>query len=178
VSDLPSCGAASEPLADELHYVRALLDYDPCTGIFRWAVTRTGKASAGRVAGKVNSHGYRQISIRGRLYAAHRLAFVWMTGVWPTAQVDHRDGQRDHNAWHNLRLASAVENGQNRKAQVNSRSGHVGVSYIASRRRYLAQIQHGGRRRTLGWFRTAEEAAAAYRAAKEVVHSFHPVPRA
>lgn len=54
-----------------------LLHYCPETGIFTWKVTRKGLAKAGTVAGSTNGRGYRQISVDGKLYLAHRLAWFY-----------------------------------------------------------------------------------------------------
>lgn len=92
-------------LADlSAHEVRRLLNYDPRTGFFTRAV-RSGKAHVGKRAGCANASGHLQISINSRLYMAHRLAFVWMTGCWPTMFIDHRDGNPANNCWSNLRQA-------------------------------------------------------------------------
>lgn len=154
-----------------------LLTYDQITGIFTWRVTRTGRARAGSKAGRLSSAGYIQIQIDGRLYYAHRLAVLLMTGTWPPHQVDHVDGRRTNNAWSNLRLATVAENAQNRSAQRNSATQHIGVSYAASRCQYIAQIHRHGRRRTIGWFDTADEAFAAYKRAKAEIDAFQPAPR-
>ena len=70
--------------------LREALDYDSDTGLFTWRVDRySGKnkvqVSAGEVAGCCNSDGYRWVGIDSRRYTAHRLAWLWMTGRWPTS---------------------------------------------------------------------------------------------
>jgi hypothetical protein len=92
-------------------------------------------------------------------------------------RLEARDGQRDNNAWRNLRAATSTENGQNRKVQANSKTGILGVSFIKSRGKFLAQIGVDGKRKSLGWYETADDAAKAYRRAKAAMHPFQPVPR-
>ena len=94
-----------------------LLSYDPDTGAFQWLVEFKFKSlviKPGDYAGTINSDGYIKITIDGRTYLAHRLAFLFMTGKWPRQTVDHRDRDRTNNSWNNLRDVSQGVNNQNR----------------------------------------------------------------
>ena len=65
--------------------LREVLDYNPETGEFRWRA-RKGVPfwiRPGMLAGGNYGRGYRGITIDGRLYPTHRLAWLWMTGRWP-----------------------------------------------------------------------------------------------
>src|SRR5262245_14923519 len=80
--------------------VRQLLKYSPETGELRWRVSRRGRgARLGRDAGAGHAKGYRRVSVDGRDYLVHRVIWLWMTGEWPAAQIDHRNGVRDDNRW-------------------------------------------------------------------------------
>lgn len=70
--------------------LKELLHYDAKTGEFFWRVNRA-KLGAGETAGKTKSDGYRYIGIDGKIYAAYRLAFLWMTGVVPDGIIDHKN---------------------------------------------------------------------------------------
>ncbi|EAW9748173.1 HNH endonuclease, partial [Salmonella enterica] len=48
-----------------------ILEYEPSTGVFRWNKSK-GTALAGDVAGSVNHHGYREITIDGKKLQANR----------------------------------------------------------------------------------------------------------
>jgi hypothetical protein len=147
--------------ADEL---RRLVSYDPETGVFTWRVNK-GRAKAGQVAGTISGNGYRVITFRPRKYGAQRLAFLWMTGSWPPAQIDHIDMDPLNNRWSNLRPASVSQNRANTRARRNNASGLKGVHFdrlTRSSKKWVAQIKHRDTKRFLGRFATKEEAHVAY----------------
>lgn len=150
-----------------------VLEYFPATGVFVWRVTTAKRIKVGDVAGGV-SQGYIIIRIDGRLYRAHRLAWLCMTGAWPTNGLDHRDGNRANNRWDNLREATQVQNMQNlRKAHGdNLSSGLLGASWDKQNKKWRAQIKIDGKIRHIGYFPTAELAHTAYLEAKRKLHSF------
>jgi hypothetical protein len=161
--------AASNLTAERL---RELLHYDPETGIFRWRVKRKC-ANAGDVAGSVNTNGYRSVTVHNVKRSAHRLAYLYMTGSWPKNAIDHRDHDRTNNRWANLRAVTNSVNCQNlTRALSNNKSGRLGVAYCPYRktRQFKAMISVGGKQRVLGFFATADEAGAAYIAAKRKFH--------
>ncbi len=73
--------------------LRALLDYDPLTGVFRWRVNR-GRVRAGAVAGHTKRDGYTEIIIDYRKRPAHTLAWFYVLGEYPN-MLDHINGVRD-----------------------------------------------------------------------------------
>jgi HNH endonuclease len=86
------------------HKVRALLDCDPLTGVFTWRVGRKAGSVAGRARSDRNGRRYVQIVInRCSKHFAHRLAWLYMTGAWPVAHIEHKDGNLLNNSWENLR---------------------------------------------------------------------------
>jgi citrate synthase len=88
--------------AEEL---RRVLHYDPDTGIFTWKVTLSNRNPAGKKAGCIDHYGYIMMSIHGKRYKAHRLAWLYMTGAWPTNQIDHKFNNRSDNRFSELREA-------------------------------------------------------------------------
>lgn len=157
--------------------LRELLDYDPNSGVFTWLVRPAQHVKIGDIAGSLDSDGYRQIRIDGKLYLAHRLAWLHNYARWPSDQVDHKNGVPDDNRIANLRECSNAQNGQNRAKNSNNTSGFTGVSLDKSSLKWKAQIMTNGRPRTIGYFDAAEEAGNAYLAAKSALHQFQPVPR-
>lgn len=157
----------SELTAERL---REVLGYDPETGLFRWRV-RTSNVKVGDVAGCMRKDGYLIISINGRLHQAHRLAWLYVNGEWPPAEIDHIDGRRDFNAIANLREATHAENMHNRrKPQANNTTGYLGVSRYCGKFRALITLDR--KLKHLGYFDTPEEAHAAYLEAKRRLHPF------
>jgi hypothetical protein len=154
--------------------LREILTYDARTGVFRWKLNRGGRGKEGVVAGSkwvvTSGRVYRQIGIDGRQYAAHRLAWLYMTGEWPVEQVDHIDGDGTNNGFYNLRQATNAENACNRQAQTNNTSGYKGVTWCKSTRKWKAQIKLGGRNKNLGRFESPQDAHSAYKAASEKLH--------
>jgi hypothetical protein len=145
--------------------LRQLFRYNANTGRFTWKVSRS-TAKRGDVAGRVytwrNGKRYRHIQIDGLSYAAHRLAFFWMTGCWPLAEIDHKDGDGANNRWENLRLASSAENKANSRIRKNSTTGFKGAQFHRRTGRYDAAIKVNGRNIYLGRFHTPEDAHLAY----------------
>lgn len=141
-----------------------LLEYDPATGIFLWKLPM-GNTSSGKQAGTLKPDGYIRIQIEGRLYYAHRLAWLVSYGEWPPSMVDHIDGDRKNNSLANLRSATLTENNRNRKRV--STKHKKGVKKNGNR--WQGRIRAGKKQIHLGTFKTEDEAHAAYcKAAKEL----------
>lgn len=155
--------------------LKELLHYDPETGIFTWLViANNNKALVGTVAGSLNKPGYMMIGVDRKRYLAHRLAFLYMTGEWPSEQVDHINGERTDNRWCNLRAATEGENKHNIGGPPRTNtSGYLGVSWDKSRGKWRAHIYLRNVQHHLGRFTTPEAAHAAYLAAKDKLHPTH-----
>ncbi len=151
--------------------LREVLRYCPESGEFTWLVTSSNRATAGRRAG-TGSREYRQIRIDGRVYLEHRLAWLYLHGTFPSAEIDHINGDGNDNRASNLREATRTENAQNkRKAQSTSKSGVQGVKFDRRRGAWVARIKVGGSEKYLGQHHSAEAAHAAYVSAKRELHS-------
>ena len=140
--------------------VRELLSYDPETGSFM-RLKRMGSYHPGPVTGGRTEHGYVNITIDGMRNYAHRLAFLLMTGEWPTKHIDHINGDRADNRWANLRQATHSQNLANRGPTKRNKSGFKGV--VAKRDKWIAAIQWKGKPYRAGPFESKEQAAEAYR---------------
>jgi hypothetical protein len=147
--------------------VRELFSYDPETGVFVWRVTLGNAAVAGTTAGTIYKNGRRYITVEGQRYFAHRLAWLYVNGQWPTAQIDHRNRVRDDNRIANLREATNQQNCANRDVLKRNSLGVKGVVAYRGRKantpiRYRARIRVNDRLIHLGYYPTPKAAATRY----------------
>lgn len=154
--------------------LKSVLHYDAPTGVFRWR--HGGKSHAGKrlpwaVAGTPHNFGYIVIGINRKRYLAHRLAWLYVYGEMPSKVIDHKNGNRDDNRIENLRDVSHQINCQNQRG-VGSRntSGYLGVSWRKDKNVWRASINVNGRMKSLGVYKTPEEAHKAFLAAKRQLH--------
>lgn len=137
--------------------LRDRLNYDPATGVFTWRKPLR-RRNVGDAAGGPTEKGYVRIGIDGRMYMAHRLAWLHVHGSWPSGQLDHRNTIRSDNSIGNLRLATSAQNSANRSETHNS-TGFKGV------KRKRGKFEATFRKTYIGTFGTAEEAHRAYASA-------------
>ncbi len=135
-----------------------LLEYQPDTGKFFWRTPGVGKrrAEAGNFSGD-----YVRIGIKGKVYYAHRLAFLYMTGKMPDV-VDHKDGDTRNCKWSNLRESTHSDNGKN--------TTHRGYHRTSSGR-FAVQITTDYKTQHIGTYDTPEEARRVYEQAKSKTHA-------
>lgn len=173
-----------ELLTQEL--VKEFLHYNPDTGVFTWlhrdqnwfATYRSFRSwnakNAGKQAGNVHKctrgKKYVCIKVNGKTYKAHRLAFLYMTGSFPTDDVDHLSGDGTDNRWSIIREATKHQNGCNKKLPSNNTSGVMGVGLSSGR--WQATIKVKQKNIYLGKFSDFFEAVCARKSA-ENKHGFH-----
>jgi hypothetical protein len=150
--------------------LRALLDYNPATGMWTWVQSLGSRAQKGCQAGWVNDGGYRIIMVDRRKYRASRLAWLWMRGEWPANLIDHRDNDPSNDRWLNIRQATNLENQKNVRMHRDNASGLKGAYFDKRDRMWYSTIMRGGKKEYLGYFGSALEAHAAYAAASAKLH--------
>jgi hypothetical protein len=151
--------------------LRELLRYNRKSGEFRWRKRMSSSIEAGDIAGGLDKKGYQVITINGRPYPAHQLAWLYIKGKWCSTVIDHRDGDPSNNCWRNLRRATISQNNANRPLQRNNTCGLKGVS--SRRGIWCAGIRKNRQRYHLGYFETPQEAHAAYaKAARKLFGKF------
>ena len=169
----------------EISDIRNRVAYNPETGGLTWlarpesdfrpvgndsAAVRCRQWNA-RCAGKpafatINALGYAVGHFRGKLLAAHRVAFAIMTGRWPTL-IDHTNGVRSDNRWCTIKEATPRQNLMNCAVRKDSITGRTGVRpNKRTGRGFVAHIKANGKSVYLGRFATFEEAVAAREAAE------------
>src|SRR5258706_15734505 len=76
-------------------------DYDPVTG---WVINKISRprAIAGERAGTINGRGYRQICYGGAIFLENRFILFYLHCEWPKNKIDHKNGDRQKNAFYNL----------------------------------------------------------------------------
>lgn len=149
-------------------FLRSVLHYDQVSGIFTWKVRTSPRVKVGNLAGCPEGAGYLRIRLHNRSYQAHRLAWFYMYGSWPTDQIDHINRIRTDNRIANLREVTNKQNHQNRSKSSNNTSGHPGVSWHKRDYRWQARIKHNYKYIHLGLFENIEDAVAARKAAEKL----------
>lgn len=153
---------------------RALLAYEPETGVLSWRVKMSRRVLAGDRAGwfakRPNGSVYRQVEVPGQVLWEHRLIWLIVAGEWPSALVDHINRDGSDNRWINLRLASAQQSCFNTSNRSDNKSGFVGVHWHAGAKKWRSQITISGKCKHLGFFDTPEAAHEAYRSAARLSH--------
>lgn len=140
--------------------LRMLVNYDPLTGVFT-------KRDTGRKMGFAKEDGYLRLNLGRRKYAAHRLAWLYMTGSFPEKLIDHRNGIVDDNRFENLREASYQQNVVNAKG-FGRRGLPKGVRFRDGS--FSMHINNRGRLYAAYGFRTADLASEFYELVAEMMH--------
>jgi hypothetical protein len=149
-----------------LERLKETLEYNPETGHFIRIKPRSS-VRVGDIAG-YKCNGYISIEIDRNPYRAHRLAWFYTHGEWPAEHIDHINGDKMDNRLCNLREATRSQNMMNSKVQKSNTSGLKGA--YKRGRGYVSTIRMGGEEVYLGFFKTPEEAHAAYCKAADEHH--------
>ena len=139
-------------------------DYKPLTGeLVR--KRRGGK----KVSTCVGAAGYKTVRVNDEDFGQHRVIWAWLTGNRVFDEIDHRDGVGSNNRINNLREATRPQNASNQRRK-------KGYHYMKNRSKpWHAQIMVNYKSKSLGYYRTEAEAAAAYKKASLELHgAFSP----
>ncbi|MGQ2942900.1 MAG: HNH endonuclease [Blastomonas fulva] len=158
--------------------LRAMLDFNPDTGIAIWRWRSDLRVSCNnRIAGKpafncLDSRGYYRGQIAGKQILFHRVAWAIHFGKWPTGQIDHINGDRRDNRIANLRDVPRAENMRNKGRSRKNTSGTTGVYWHSHRQKWAAEIRVEGKNKHLGYFAKIEDAVAARKVGSQS-YGFH-----
>jgi hypothetical protein len=146
------------------------LYYNSNTGVFKRR-TKTLRLKIGDKVGCIGNHGYLVISLNGKTYLAHRLAWLINKGEPLPKIIDHINGDKLDNRICNLRSVTKSENNWNQKRHsINNMSKELGVSFNKRSGKYTSGITKNYIYYHLGTFSTLKEASDAYKNAKKVLH--------
>lgn len=155
----------------DIEELRRVLAYDPDTGVFTWKVRCCRSVPVGSVAGCIDpTTGYLRIGVFGTVIYAHRIAWAYTYGVWPSSLLDHRDTCKTNNRIKNLRLATQSQNSANVSRSGGNKSGYKGVFWHPIDKKWFAAIKKDGKSKHLGMFFDPKEASNAYQRAARELH--------
>lgn len=152
-----------------MEHLKELLAYDAMTGNF----TRK-KSIKGHSIGDKLGHmrdGYHYIQNQGFNYPAHKLAFYFMTGIYPNSDVDHIDRDRSNNRFSNLRIATRSQNMLNTTSHRDSELQCKNVSFIPKTGKFNVKLTVNGRVKHIGNFDDLELADLVAQEARNKYHS-------
>jgi len=155
-----------------MDYITALeiFNYDPDTGIVRWADHIPRKyfdsdqgykvvngRNAGKVIGNMDSGGYLQVRWKNTAYILHRIIWLMMTGDWPSEHIDHIDHVRTNNRFKNLR---DIPKEHNNAHKLSNKSGYSDIFYQDrnTNRPWLVQVFSKGKYLTQRSFAELQDA--------------------
>lgn len=122
--------------------------------------------------GSVKARGNITINAFGRIWEAHRLAWLYQYGSFPAKNIDHINGNPGDNRICNLRDVSQAENSRNMCMSKKNKTGVNGVHRNTQDGRFTVQIRVNGKTTHIGVFDDLKDAAEARKTA-ELRHGYH-----
>ena len=124
-------------------YVKHLFDYQE--GELLWKSPTANRVHVGDKAGTIGLNGYRYITVKYRMYLAHRMVFLWWHGYWPK-EIDHKNEIKTDNRIENLREITRSGNIRNTSSLMSTNtSGITGVCWSKKSRKWRAQLKRDGK---------------------------------
>lgn len=145
-----------------LERLRQVYFYDPHSGEFTDLRPDRAGRRCRRSGGVINDNGYLILRIDKRSYRAHRLAWLYVHGAWPSKHLDHINGNPIDNRIANLREAEVADNMANSRKPRTNTSGYKGVSWSKGMKQWRADIKVRGERILIGYYDCPIEAHNAY----------------
>jgi hypothetical protein len=138
-------------------------------GTLLWRKKICKKVVIGAVAGRTRKDGYSDVQVNKRRFLVHRVVYAFIHGDC-IGEIDHIDGNMRNNCPSNLRIVTRSQQNMNKKPSKKNILGFRGVYLHAPTGLYNARICFNNERVSLGYFKTCEEAHAAYLSGVEKYH--------
>lgn len=106
--------------------------YNPTTGHFH-------RYPRMNIVGHKGNRGYLTLTIDGKSYLCHRLAWFYMTGRWPD-EIEHENRNRTDNRWDNLFEITRRGNNLNATPRRDNTSGVPGVHFHKQSGKWRARV--------------------------------------
>jgi hypothetical protein len=119
--------------------LKKLIHYDPETGVFT-RISGGRKCDRGVIAGGFAGAGYLTTTVGGRKYYLSRLAWMYVHGRWPAADIDHVNRNKTDNRLVNLREATRSENLRNVVRWKDNTSGETGIYWNKSKQKWFLRL--------------------------------------
>src|SRR6185436_109605 len=131
--------------------LRQILSYDAETGVFTWNAPGRGRRPG--PIGSADAYGYKTARLAWKSYKLHRLAWLYVHGVWPSGDIDHINGIRDDNRLCNLRDVPRKTNLENQRSATNNQStGLLGAYFDKRKGTFYSRISMHNKSIHLGTF--------------------------
>ena len=145
--------------SDTIEQIKTLFRYDPETGKCFWRTNFRFPSMVGKEAGSLKNNGRYLVSIGRRYFPRSRIAYILMENRVPDL-VDHINGIPSDDRWSNLREVNSAQNRWNVEIRPTPAGLPQGVTKLKSGH-FKARLMCNGKRYSVYYFSTAEEAAAA-----------------
>lgn len=140
--------------------IKEFLEYRS-DGCFYWTNACHRHVLHGQKAGYTSKlRGYKYIRFMGRNILVHRLAWFFVYDEYPDMFIDHINNDPFDNRIENLRKVTARQSSQNLK--IHKKGKLVGAQYSKREKHWYAKISINRKQRTLGRFKTAQDAHECY----------------
>ena len=158
-------GHKANPLP-ALNYLNSVLEFRD--GLLYNKITRNSRAVKDELAGAISGR-YRLITLLGKPYSVHRVAYYMVHGNCPD-YLDHINNDRLDNRVDNLRPVTPSQNQWNHGLNKANTSGVKGISWASRYKKWYACLRVNGVNKNLGYFHNLNDAKEFIELAREMFH--------
>lgn len=150
--------------------LKEVLHYDPSSGVFTWMMPKMLGKPVGNIFKKDDSPAYLRIKVDQKLYQAHRLVWLYVTGEFPNGPLDHKDGDGLNNRFGNLRECTTLKNSYNAKLSKNNTSGYKNVFWVKAANKWRVIFRVNKKSKAFGSFDNIQDAAERAKQVRTELH--------